>query len=255
MSDKFLGQSRSEAFKLISGGAAYTLQFNWEPDLVIVNNLTDWTATAGGAPRSFWFRDETTAAHAYQQQVIDSSAGASFNFLDTATNGFTVANTSGGVASYRALIAGVTQADPCVITTTAAHGFQTDQLVRITDLGSDMPTARGMDQLNNNRYRIVVIDSTSFSLKDPISDEDIDSTNFTAWVLGGRIDMISRSLSLNNPQQSPYSASSPYGQTPFTYDPIEYKLTLGTSVMGDDGDVLFVQSHGFGQITDLGDVG
>jgi hypothetical protein len=153
MSDLFLGQSRSEAFKLISGGAAYNLQLSWQPDMVIVNNLTDWTGTAGGLPRSFWFRDETTAAHAFQQQVIDSSAGASFNFLDTATNGFTVADTAGGVDGERALIAGVSQADPCVVTTTAVHGYQTDQIVRITDLGSSMPTARGMDQLDGRRIQ------------------------------------------------------------------------------------------------------
>ena len=250
-----LGQTRSEAFKLISGGAAYTLTFNWQPDLVIVNNLSDWTATAAGLPRSFWFRDQMTDVYALQQQVIDSNAGQSFNFLNTTTNGFTLANTDGGATDYSSLIAGVSQADPCVVTTTAAHGYQTDQLVRVSDLGSDMPTARGMDQINGKRYRIVVINSTSFSLKDPISDDAIDSTSYTAWVAGGRVQLESRSLTLNNPQTGAYSPSSPYGQTPFIYDPVTYKLILGTSVIGDDGDVLLVESHGFGLITNLGDIG
>ena len=254
MADLKLGQTRTEAFKLVSGGAAYTLTFGWQPDMVVVNNLTDWTATAAGLPRSFWFRDQTTDIHAFQQQVIDSSAGASFNFLDTATNGFTLANTTGGATDYESLIAGVSQADPCVVTTTAVHGYQSEQLVRLSDLGSDMPTARGMDEINNKRYRITVIDTTNFSLRDPISDDPIDSSAYTAWVAGGRVQLESRSLSLNNPQVSPYDVT-PYSPTGFTYDPIDYKLTLGTNVVGGDGDVLLVVSYGFGLVTNLGDVG
>ena len=87
MTDKFEGRSMSEAYQFISAGTAHTFTFNFQPDKVVFNNLTDWTATAGGQPKSSWFRSQTTAAHAFQQQVIDSSAGASFNFLDTAADG------------------------------------------------------------------------------------------------------------------------------------------------------------------------
>lgn len=256
MADLFLGQTCTEAYQFISAGTAHTFSFSWQPDKVVFNNLTKWTATAGGEPISVWFRGQTTAAHAFQQQVIDSSAGASFNFLDTATNGFTVADTSGGVTAYRALISAVSQADPCVVTTTAAHGFQTDQQVRITDLGNVGPgvAARGMDELNNNIYIITVIDSTSFSLRDVITDEPIDSTGFVTWVAGGRVDMVSRVLTLNNPQVSPYSASNPYNPTEFAYDPITYKLTAGTSVMGSDSDVFLIEVYKFGQVINLGDL-
>lgn len=254
MADLFLGQTCTEAYKFISAGTAHTFTFSWQPDKVVFNNLTQWTATDLKKPVSVWFRDQTTAAHAYQQQVIDA-AGTGFNFLDTATNGFTVADTSGGVTSYRALISGVSKADPCVVTTTAAHGFQTDQQVRITDLGNVGPgiTARGMDQLNNNQYLITVINSTSFSLRDVITDEPIDSTDFTTWVAGGRVDMVTRVISLNNPQVYPY-AVTPYSPTPFAYDPIEYKLTAGTSVMGADSDVFLIEVYKFGQVIDLGDL-
>ena len=255
MSDLFLGQTCTEAYQFISAGTAHTFTFSWQPDKVVFNNLSDWTATAAGKPISVWFRDQTTTAHAFQQQVIDSSAGASFNFLDTSTNGFTVADTAGGVASYFKLISGVTQADPCVITTTTAHGYQTDQQIMITDLGNIGPglTNRGMQQLNNNEYIITVLTSTTFSLRDVITDEPIDSTGFTAWVAGGRVNMISRVISLNNPQQPPYTVV-PYSPTPFAYDPILYKLTAGTSVMGSDGDVFLIEVYKWGQVTDLGDL-
>jgi hypothetical protein len=253
MSDKFEGRSMSEAYQFISAGTAHTFTFKFQPDKVVFNNLTDWTGTASGIPKSTWFRGQTDAGDAYNQQVIDSSAGASFNFLKETTNGFTVADTSGGVASSRALISAVSQADPCVITTVAVHGYQTDQIVRITDLGSDMPTARGMDEINNKRYKILVTSTTQFSLKDVVSGEAIDSTAFTAWVSGGRVVLESHVLQLNVPQVSPY-ATTPYVPNAYQYDPVEYKLTAGSAVMGADSDVFLIEVYRWGQLYDLGDL-
>ena len=254
MSDLFYGQTMTAARRFVSGGVAYTLDLPFQADKVVFNNLTDWTGTAGNLPVSVWFRDETDAAEAYQQQVIDSAAAQSFNFLNPTTNGFTTADTSGGVTAYRSLISAVSLADPCVITTTAAHGLQTNQIVRITDLGSGMPTARGADELDGNRYQVVVIDTTNFSLKDPMTGEPIDSTNFTAWVAGGRVTLESRALTLNNPQVSPYDVT-PYTPTGFEYNAVEYKLTAGTEIMGADGDVFLVEMYKWGELVDLGDIG
>lgn len=251
MTDLFLGQTCTEAYQFVSAGSAHTFQFNFQPDKVVFNNLTQWTATAGKLPISVWFRGQTTAAHAYQQQVIDTAAGSSFNFLNTTTNGFTVADTAGGVPAFRALISGVSQANPCVITTSAPHGFQTDQLVRITDLGNVGVTNRGMGQLDGNRYGIIVLSSTTFSLYDVITGEPIDSTSFTAWVSGGRCDIETRVISLNNPQVAPY-AVTPYVPNPFEYDPVFYRLTAGTSVMGAASDVFLIEVYKWGQLYNLG---
>lgn len=253
MSDLFQGQTMTELYKFISAGTAHTFAFNFQPDKVVFNNLSDWVATAAGLPISVWWRDQTAAGDAYQEVVIDSSAGASFNFKTEATNGFTVADTSGGQASAHATISNITQADPCVITH-SAYTFQTNQIVRLTDLGSDMPTLRGMDQLNNNRYKIVVLGATTFSLKDVITGEPIDSTAFTAYVTGGRITLETHVISLNNPQVTPYSNLNPYDPNPFQYDPITYQLTAGTAVMGSDGDIFNIEVYKFGQVIDLGDL-
>lgn len=255
MSDLFQGQTMTEAYKFISAGAAHTFEFNFQPDKVVFNNLTEWTGTAGGLPKSTWFRDQTTAAHAFQQQVIDSAAGSSFNFLDTATNGFTVADLPGGQATSHATISGITQADPGVITH-SAYTFQTNQIVRITDLGQVTTSVnRGMGGLNNNRYRIVVLSSTTFSLKDVITGEPINTSAMTAYVSGGRITLETNVISLNNPQVTPYSNSNPYNPNPYQYDPVTYRLTVGTAVMGDDGDEFLIEVYKWGQITDLGDLG
>jgi len=248
MSDLFQGQTMTESFKFISAGTARTFKFGFQPDKVTFYNLSDWTATAAGKPISVWFRGQSTAARAYQSNVIDSAAAQSFNFVDTATNGFTVADTAAGVPAFRALIAGVTQANPCVVTTTAAHGFQTNQIARFTDLGDVGISNRGMQQLDGNRYAIVVLSATTFSLKDVITDEAINSTGFTTWVAGGRITIETRVISINNPEASAYVAN------PFEYDPTEYRLTAGTAVMGSDGDVFMIEVIKFGEVTDLGDL-
>jgi hypothetical protein len=253
MSDLFQGQTMTEAYKFISAGTAHTFSFNFQPDKVTFYNLSDWTSTAAGLPISIWFRDQTTAAHAYQEKVIDSAAAQSFNFVDQATNGFTVADTAGGQATSHATISGITQADPCVVTH-SAYTFQTNQIVRFTDLGQTGVSDRGMGALNNNRYRIVVLSSTTFSLKDVITGEPIDSTTFTAYVSGGRITLETHVISLNNPQVTPYSNLNPYDPNPYQYDPIVYRLTAGSAVMGSDGDVFLIEVIKYGQVTDLGDL-
>ena len=255
MADLDLGQTRTKGWRLISGGAAYTLALPWQADKVVFNNITDWTGTAGNLPVSVWFRNETDAAEAYQQQVIDSAAGSSFNFLNPTTNGFTVADTSGGATDNERLISAVSQADPCVITTSAVHGYQTDQIIRITDLGPLAPTARGMDELNNIRARITVLNTTTFSLQDPMTDDNIDSTNFVTWVAGGRVNLETRVLALNHPQTGVYSPSNPYNPNAFIYDEITYQLTAGTDIMATDGDRFVITAIAYGEYEDLGDIG
>ncbi len=252
MSDLFLGQTCTEAYKFISASTAHTFTFNFQPDKVTFYNLTQWDNTAGNLPISVWFRDQTTAGHAYQEQVIDSSAGASFNFLDTSSDGFTVADLPGGQASSHAAISGITATDPVVVTH-AAYTFQTDQIVRLTDLGNCGIVDHGMAQLNNNRYKIIVLSPTTFSLKDVITGEPIDGTAFTAYVSGGQVTLETHVISLNNPQVYPY-AVTPYVPNQFKYDPVTYRLTAGTEVMGAVGDVFLIEVIKYGQVYDLGDL-
>lgn len=253
MSDLFLGQTCTESYQFISAGTAHTFTFSFQPDKVTFYNLSDWTATAAGRPISVWFRGQTTTAHAFQMQVIDSAAGASFNFLDTAADGFTVADLPGGQATSQATISGITAADPGVVTH-SAFTFQTNQIVRLTDLGNVGVTDRGMGPLNNNRYKIVVLSSTTFSLKDPVTGEPVDTSAFPAYVSGGRVCLETHVISLNNPQVTPYSDANPYPPNPFKYDPVTYRLTAGTAVMGSDGDVFMIEAIKYGQVTDLGDL-
>jgi hypothetical protein len=95
-----------------------------------------------------------------------------------------------GQLPHRAIILSVSIGYPCTITTTEAHGYSTHDFIRLTNLNGMMPSPHGCDQLNNNRYRIIVTGDDTFKIQDPITFEDIDSTNFTPYVSGGNVNLI-----------------------------------------------------------------
>jgi hypothetical protein len=94
-----------------------------------------------------------------------------------------------GQASFRAAISGVNKSTQCEVTTDAAHGYTTNEIVRITDLGIMMPTPRGMTQINNKSFTVFVNSNTTFLLRDSNSLEYIDSTNFTTYVSNGNVNL------------------------------------------------------------------
>ena len=94
-----------------------------------------------------------------------------------------------GQASFRALITGVTKAVQCQVTTAAVHGYSTGDSIRITDVGSMMPTKRGMVQLNAKQFVIFADSTTTFLLRDPVTMDYIDSTDFQTYVTGGRVNL------------------------------------------------------------------
>lgn len=78
----------------------------------------------------------------------------------------------GIVLKPAAVITGVTQANPAVVTTAAAHTFANGETVTPTGIV-------GMTELNGNSYVIGNVTATTFELT------GIDSTGFTAYVSGG----------------------------------------------------------------------
>ena len=95
-----------------------------------------------------------------------------------------------GQEAVRSDISAITNANPCVVTTSAAHGLTTNNFVRLTDLNSAMPSIRGMDPINNHKFRVIVLDTTNFSLQHPITFENVDSTGYTPYVSGGYCNLI-----------------------------------------------------------------
>jgi len=76
-------------------------------------------------------------------------------------------------------LSGATQADPVVITTSSSHGFKSGECVTFASVG-------GMTEINSNRYFIIKLSDTTFSLRDE-SYRDVDGTAFTAYTSGGTV--------------------------------------------------------------------
>lgn len=81
---------------------------------------------------------------------------------------------------------------PCTITTEDEHEFETGDFVRLTDLNGAMPNPRGVDQLNNYRFRVVVTGDTTFVIQYPVTHELVDSSNYPPYVTGGSCNLIER---------------------------------------------------------------
>lgn len=94
-----------------------------------------------------------------------------------------------GQAIVRAEISAITNTAKCMVTTSSAHGFSTNNHIRFTDLGNVGPEIadRGFSQLNNNSYIAEVLSSTTFLIKDELTREYVDSTAFGAYVSGGTV--------------------------------------------------------------------
>lgn len=96
-----------------------------------------------------------------------------------------------GQLPHRAVMQSMSLANPCVITTVEAHGYTTHDFVRFSNLNGLMPSPKhGADQLNANKYRIVVLSPTTFKIQNPITFKDIDSTNFPPYTSGGNINLV-----------------------------------------------------------------
>lgn len=76
-------------------------------------------------------------------------------------------------------VAGITQANPGVVTTDGAHGFSNDDPV-------DFLEVVGMTDVNQQRYYVANKTSTTFELVDEYGD-NIDTTGFGAYVSGGEV--------------------------------------------------------------------
>lgn len=95
-----------------------------------------------------------------------------------------------GQIPHRADLLSVSIGYPCVITTVDAHGYFTHDFIRLTNLNGAGPIPHGADQLDGNKYRIVVLGTDTFKIQDPITFEDIDSTNFPPYTTGGYVNLV-----------------------------------------------------------------
>lgn len=150
-----------------------------------------------------WFRD-----------MADGTA-ANPGTTPVATNGVTIANTPGGFAAEQRTITGMSTATPTVVTSNA-HGLVSGQRIIITQLKGNIG-----QYFNYNTYVVNVIDVNTFSLYDIYG---LPVPNIATYSASG----------------GQFTISDPVGG--IVDQPVLYYLTLGTSVIGANTNVLYFEA-------------
>jgi len=209
-----------EFYKLTSAGAAYNLEIGFEPETIEVVNYTKF-GTDDAVSRSIYYRG---MADAYTLNEI--ATDDAINRVITATNGFTVTAAS-SVGRDKSAISAFTAASPGVGTVASTANFTSGDHVKMHGIA-------GMTELNDIIFEIVVINSTTFSLKDLATGDAINTTSYGTYVAGTNDYLVNLSDVTEN------SGS--------------FYCTLGTSVIGSDSDVLYITATSGSTYKNLGDI-
>lgn len=208
-------------YRIQSAGAAYTLDIGFEPDTIEVWNSTKW-ATDGTKCKFYWHKG-MTAGYALSEVADDTS----INRAIETTNGFTVLETT-SIDSGRGTISGISAASPAVITIGSTSGWTTGDHVRIRDVVGSTSALGSL--LNDNLYKITVINSTTFSI---------------ATLDGASVSTVGLTYS---------SGGYAYNVTKTVTNEGSYRVTLGSTVVGANDDILFVSATQASSYKDVGDV-
>ena len=212
--------TNSYGFYLQSAGVAYTVSLPFYPDRLDWYRYTTF-GTNDKVLQGVWFRDFPAG------DVLNISRGTTdlSSVLET-TNGVTNASTTGGFTNQHVTITGISTATPAVVTA-AGHGLVDGDRIVITKVIGTMAS-----EINNNTYVVDVLSSSTFGLYDTFG---VPITTVGSYTSSGQ-------LTKTGPELGVVDAA-----------PV-YKLTLGSSIMGTDNDVIYFTAWQFNNYVNLGDV-
>jgi len=157
----------------ISTGASLTLDLLYIPDWFVWRNITQMSSVAnpGVVKKAEWFSGMADAS----ALIVKNTAGlATDESSIILTGGFTQFDQSvPQTFAFQALaaVASVTQANPAVVTSAAAHGLTTGDIVRLTNIAN-------MAQINGIDFSVTVTGATTFTIP-------LNATGFAAAGAGG----------------------------------------------------------------------
>lgn len=210
---------------LQSGGVAYNITLPWQADMFEWWRYTAY-GTAGTIGQGVWFRDFPSGDGLNMRAIVDNGSTGNLNLVLETTNGITINNSTGGFTNQHVTITGITTATPAVVTA-ANHGLVDGDRVVITKVIGTMA-----NEINNNTYVVDVLSSSTFALYDVYG---VPITTLGSYTSSGQITKTGPELGVVN-------------------NPITYRLTLGSSVMGADNDVIYFRATKFNTYFNLGDV-
>ena len=203
----------------ISDGAAYNLVLPWVADKIEWFNYTKY-GTNDSNLQGVWFRDFPAG----DALIVARGTTTLTSTLET-TNGVTNASTPGGFTNQHVTITGITTATPAVVTA-ANHGLSDGDRVVITKVIGTMAS-----EINNNTYVVDVLSSSTFALYDVYG---LPITTVGAYSSSGQITKTGPELGIVD-------------------NPPSYIYTLGTGVVGVDGDRIYFVAYKFNAYFNLGD--
>ncbi len=220
---------------LQSAGSAYNLVLPFQADRLDWFRYTSF-GTNDKILQGVWFRDFPSGD---ALNIIRGTTDLS-STLET-TNGVTVANLAGGFTNQHLVISGITTATPAVVTTTADHDLSDNDRVVITKVIGTMAP-----EVNNQVFVVRVLSATTFSLYDVYG---VPITTIGTWTSSGQVTKIGPLLGDVSQPVSP----AVQHRAIIDYPPV-YRLTLGTSIMGTDNDIIYFTAWQFNNYVNLGDV-
>lgn len=204
-----------------SDGGAYDLVLPWQADKLEIWNYTKF-GTNDENLHSVWFRDMPAG----DAMILARGTTTLTSTLET-TNGVTINNTDAGFTDEHVTITGITTATPGVVTA-ASHGLVANDRVMITKL-----TGAIGDELNNRQFVVQNPTTNTFELYDPYGNPITVAATYSAS--GGQINKMVQEADTQN-------------------SPAVYRLTLGTAVVGNDGDIMYFVASRFNSYYNLGDI-
>jgi hypothetical protein len=211
--------TNSYAGYIISAGAAYSLTLPFVADKIEWFNYTKY-ATDSNNLQGVWFRDFPAG-----DALIIARGTTTLTSTLEATNGVTNASTAGGFPNEHKTITGITAATPGVVTVGSTAAYTTGDRVVITKVIGSLGAS-----VNNQTFVIKVLNSTTFSLYDVYGLPVTTSGTYTS---GGQSTLTGPDLGIVNV-------------------PPSYIYTLGTAVMGNSSDVIYIAAYQFNSYYNLG---
>lgn len=219
-------------FSLTSGGAAYDITLPFEADMIEWWNYTKY-ATNTNNLQGVWINGMPAG-----DALIIARGTTDLTSTLEATNGVTELSDGSGFAATGFSPTAITAASPAVVTK-AAHGLENGQFVRATDFrASPVAKATGMYSLNGQMFQVGNVTTNTFALFYPYTTTPVDTSADTAFVNNGvaNFNLVGQTLNTENPE------------------PV-FQYTLGSGLMGADGDVIYIRAVKANQYTALGDIG
>lgn len=152
--------SRIAKGKFTSTGAAQIVNLPFVPDAIEMWNYSSYgTPAQHGVPYAYW--DAGMGQGYAVEQVFNATPVLTTDIVTS--NGFSTF-TAGQLLQYGAAvgISGITKASPAVVTTTAAHGYKSGDVV--TFYGLNQSSTTGMQQIAGMPFTVTVTGATTFTI-------------------------------------------------------------------------------------------